>query len=71
MFLPDEDRVITLPSHALEPVVPQVQDQFKLIFGDDRETTGLVLTIGKDATVMINGEKRMIPLNYLCKMKKD
>lgn len=68
VFLPIEDRVMTLPSHALEPVTPQVQDQFKLIFGDDRETTGILLAIGKDATVLINNEKRLIPLSYLCKI---
>lgn len=73
VFLPVEDRVITLPSHALEPVAPQVQDQFKLIYGEDRETTGILLAIGKDATVLINNEKRLIPLNFLCKIasRKD
>lgn len=71
VFLPDEDRVITLPSNALEPVMPSVQDQFKLIYGEDRETTGILLAIGKDATVLINNEKRLIPLNYLCKMRKE
>lgn len=71
VFLTVEDRVISLPSHALEPVLPQVQDQFKLIFGEDRDTTGTVLAVGKDATVMINGEKRLIPMNYLCKMRAN
>jgi transcription elongation factor SPT5 len=70
VFLPDEDRVITLPSHALEPVPPKEKDQFKLIYGDDRETSGVVLSIGKDVTALINGERRMIPLNYVCKMRK-
>lgn len=70
VFLPDEDRVITLPCHALEPVPPGPGDEFKLIFGDDRETTGVVLAMGKDATVKINNEKKLFPLNYLCKMKK-
>ena len=71
VFLPDEDRVMSLPSHALEPVLPQVHDTFKLIYGEDRETTGKLLAIGKDATVLINGEKRLIPYNYLCKMRVD
>lgn len=71
VFLPEEDRVITLPSHSLEPVMPQVKDQCKLIHGEDRETTGILLALGKDATVLINNEKRLVPLNYLCKMRKD
>lgn len=69
VFLPIEDRVITLPSHSLEPVVPQVKDQCKLIHGEDRETTGILLALGKDATVLINNEKRLVPLSYLCKMR--
>lgn len=71
VFLPIEDRVISLPSHALEPVPPGPNDEFKLIYGDDRETTGIVLAVGKDATVRINGEKKLFPLNYLCKMTKN
>ena len=72
VFLPDEDRVITLPSQHLEPVAPSVQDQFKLIYGEDREAVGILLAVsGKDATVLISQEKRLIPLNYLCKLKKE
>jgi transcription elongation factor SPT5 len=72
VFLPDEDRVITLPSVDLEPVMPQIQDQFKLIYGEDREATGILLSIsGKDATALLNGKKRLVPLNYLCKMRKE
>lgn len=72
VFLPQEDRVMSLPFSQLEPVMPNIQDQFKLIYGDDREATGILLTLnGKDATVMINGEKRFVPANYICKMRKD
>jgi transcription elongation factor SPT5 len=71
LFLPDEDRVVTLQWHHLEPVVPNVQDQFKLIYGDDREAVGILLAInGKDANVLINSERKLFPLHYLCKLRK-
>jgi transcription elongation factor SPT5 len=71
VFLPDEDRVITVPSNQLEPVQPQVQDHFKLIAGEDREATGLLLSIrGNECTILINDEKKFMPLSYLCKMQK-
>ena len=74
VFLPDEDRVISLTSQYLEPVMPQPQDHFKFIFGEDRETTGILLSAppsAKEGTVLINGDKRLILLNYLCKLRKD
>lgn len=72
IFLPEEDRVMTVPSSQLEAVIPQVQDPFKLIYGDDREATGILLALnGKDATVLINSEKRFIPVSHICKMKAE
>jgi hypothetical protein len=72
IFLPDEDRVMTVPSSQLEPVTPQLQDPCKLIYGDDREATGILLQMSaKDATVLINKEKRMVPLSHVCKIKSD
>jgi hypothetical protein len=70
VFLPEEDRVITLQSMFLEPVQPLVQDNCKLICGEDREMTGILLaTSGRDGTVLINGEKKFVPLAVLCKIK--
>lgn len=70
VFLPEEDRVITLQSIYLEPVQPLVQDHCKLLYGEDREATGILLAVSrKDGTVLINSEKRIVPLNFLCKIK--
>ncbi|XP_001844481.2 transcription elongation factor SPT5 [Culex quinquefasciatus] len=74
VFLPEEDRVVTVLSNNLEPVVPTVAgDRFKVIFGDERETLGefLSLSSNKEAIVSINGKKKLLPLNYLCKVKLD
>lgn len=72
VFLPEEDRVVTVLSENLEPVLPQPKDHFKLIYGEDRETTGVLLSAhDKDATVLINGSKKFLPMHYLCKMKAD
>lgn len=73
VFLPEEDRVVSVVSENLEPVLPQNKDHFKMIYGDDREITGTVISKDglKDALVMINGAKKLIPLHHLCKMKQD
>ena len=70
VFLPAEDRVITLNSNFLEPVQPQVQDHCKFIYGDDRDTPSVLLAVnGKEGTVLVNNEKKLVPLESLCKIK--
>jgi transcription elongation factor SPT5 len=72
VFLPDEDRVVTVVSENLEPVMPKSGDHFKMIFGDDRETQGVLISAeGKEAMVLMNGKHALLPLNHLCKMKSD
>ncbi|XP_058819895.1 transcription elongation factor SPT5 [Topomyia yanbarensis] len=73
VFLPEEDRVVTVLSNNLEPVVPNAGDRFKVIFGEERETIGefLSLSSNKEAIVSINGKRKLFPLNHLCKVKVD
>lgn len=72
VFLPAEDRVVSVIIDNLEPVLPSVKDHFKMIIGEDREITGTVVSReGKDALVNINGTKKLIPIQHLCKMKQD
>jgi transcription elongation factor SPT5 len=56
----------------LEPVLPTRGDKVKFLVGEDREATGMLLSIDSQEGVvkMDNSEEiKMIPLNYLCKMK--
>lgn len=71
VFLPEEDRVVTVECTNLNPVTPAPGDRFKVIYGDERETIGEFLSnsSSKDALVSINGKNTIMPLNYLCRVK--
>ncbi|XP_069689905.1 transcription elongation factor SPT5-like isoform X2 [Periplaneta americana] len=71
IFLPAEDRVVNIFQEYLEPVAPKRSDQVKVILGDDREAVGCLLSIDcEDGVVKLtNGELKLLPLRYLCRMK--
>ncbi|XP_055858947.1 transcription elongation factor SPT5 [Episyrphus balteatus] len=73
VFLRKEDRSVSIISEHLAPVPPEVDDDFKVIYGDDRELTGKVISVSdKDTSICkINGDVTMIPTSHLCKMKVD
>jgi transcription elongation factor SPT5 len=73
LFLPEEDKVISVASEHLEPVLPDKGDRVKVIIGDEREFTGNLLSIdGLEGVVKLDrGNLSMCPLNYLCKMPKE
>lgn len=71
IFLPDEDRVVNIMSDHLDPVPPQRGDAFKVIIGEERESTGELLSIDQqEGVVKINNDIDMISLVNLCKMRK-
>jgi len=71
LFLPAEDRVVTVAGELLEPVVPQRRDRVKIILGEERESCGQLLSIDHQEGVvkLDSGDVRMFQLRYLCKMK--
>ncbi|CAK9801062.1 Transcription elongation factor SPT5 [Anthophora quadrimaculata] len=71
VFLPVEDRVVNLVCEELEPVVPSRGDRVKVIFGEDREAVGTLLSIdNQEGVVKLNkDEVKMLHLRFLCKMK--
>lgn len=71
VFLQQEDRSVSVVSEHLAPVPPGPQDEFKVIYGDERESVGKVVSQSeKDASIcQLNGEIKMVPTVYLCKMK--
>lgn len=73
LFVPEEDKVISVAGEHLEPVYPTKGDRVKVILGDEREFTGTLLSIdGVEGVVKLDrGNLSMCPLNYLCKMSKD
>ncbi|PSN34935.1 Transcription elongation factor SPT5 [Blattella germanica] len=73
IFLPDEDRVVNILLEHLEPVVPKRLDIVKVIFGDDREAVGQLLSIDiQEGVVKFNsGEVKLLPLKFLCRMQES
>lgn len=70
VFLPIEDRSVSVASEQLEPILPSQNDEFKVITGDDRESTGKLASVdGSRAVCMINGITIYKELRHLCKMK--
>lgn len=70
VFLPKEDRCISMESDKLEPVLPKPNDEFKVVMGDDREATGKLLQFQgtTQAVVKINGRTMYRELRHLCKV---
>lgn len=75
VFLLKEDRVVNILSEHLEPVLPRSGDKVKVIFGEDRESTGELLSIDNNEGVIKmdgkDGDIRLLNLRYLCKYRKD
>lgn len=70
VFLRQEDRSVSIVSEHLAPVPPDVGDEFKVIYGDERESIGTVVSMsGKECICKMNNDLQMIPIGYLCKMK--
>lgn len=69
--MPKEDRVVTVLTVNLDPVKPKAGEHFKMIYGDDRETTGIVVSAdAKEATVKVQDKIQILPIDFLCKMEK-
>lgn len=72
VYLPAEDRSVSVDSDQLEPIQPGPGDKFKVIMGEDRESTGVVHSIdGNKAICVIGNETTYKSLNELCKIQTD
>lgn len=74
VFLPDEDRTVSIAAEHLQPVQPTRGNKVKVILGEDRDSTGLLLSIDSQEGVVKldnNGDVKMLQLKYLCKIKDD
>ncbi|XP_041365560.1 transcription elongation factor SPT5-like [Gigantopelta aegis] len=70
VFLHEQDKVVNVSCEHLEPVEPEKGNRAKVILGDDRELTGTLLSIDTLDGVFKaeDGEIKMLPIKYLCKM---
>ncbi|XP_013417126.1 transcription elongation factor SPT5 [Lingula anatina] len=70
LFLPEDEKVITVSCEQLEPVVPTKGDRVKVIIGEEREACGQLLSIdGMEGVVKTDhGDLKMLQMRCLCKM---
>ena len=64
VFLIEEDRVVTVQSSNLEPILPRTKDMFKVLSGEQRDQMGQVVSItGREVIVRYNhsNETSMVP----------
>lgn len=72
VFLPAEDRTVHIESDGLQPIPPGVNDHFKVIMGEDRESTGVVHNVdGSKAYCTINDKNAYRLLKELCLLNED
>lgn len=72
IYLLKEDRYVTIPSNCLEPIQPKVGDQFKVIAGEFKESTGVVISIlpnGIECLTRSSGMETTHYLKDLCNLK--
>lgn len=72
VFLPDEDRTVSINCDQLEPVIPAWPNPVKVVLGEDKERTGYLLSIdNQEGVVKLDGDEvKMLQLRYLCKYSK-
>ncbi|TSN39346.1 Transcription elongation factor SPT5 [Bagarius yarrelli] len=64
VYLQDTEKVVSISSEHLEPVTPTKNNKVKVILGEDRESTGVLLSIdGEDGIVRMELDEQLKILN--------
>lgn len=64
VFLQDGEKVVSISGEHLEPVTPTKNNKVKVILGEDREATGVLLSIdGEDGIVRMELDEQLKILN--------
>ncbi|XP_074659963.1 transcription elongation factor SPT5-like isoform X2 [Tubulanus polymorphus] len=73
LYLAEESRVVNVASEHLEPVRPRAGDKVKVLFGEERESTGNLLSIdGAEGVVKTDqGNLKLLNLKNLCKVPNE
>ncbi|XP_025424604.1 transcription elongation factor SPT5 [Sipha flava] len=72
VYLPEEERVVTIENDNLEPIMPKSNDYVKVLCGSYRDRMGNMMAIeGSEGVVVMPDEKNpiLIPLLHLCRAK--
>uniref|UniRef100_H2Y421 Transcription elongation factor SPT5 n=1 Tax=Ciona savignyi TaxID=51511 RepID=H2Y421_CIOSA len=71
VYIDEIQRTVSVPGNNLEPVIPVKNDKVKVILGEDRETTGELISIDdKDGIVRMDQDKQLkiLQLRFLGKI---
>ncbi|XP_026688013.1 transcription elongation factor SPT5 [Diaphorina citri] len=74
VYLAEEERTLSIEAHELEPVMPQPNDKVKVIVGEHKECTGVLLSVDNGEGVVKLTEEddvKMIDVKFLCKYKPE
>ena len=64
VYLKDSEKVVSISSEHLEPITPTKNNKVKVILGEDREATGVLLSInGEDGIVHMDLDEQLKILN--------
>uniref|UniRef100_UPI00358F343B transcription elongation factor SPT5-like isoform X2 n=1 Tax=Myxine glutinosa TaxID=7769 RepID=UPI00358F343B len=72
VYLPESDKVVSVACEHLEPVTPSKYDKVKVILGEDRESTGTLISIdGDDGIVRMepDNQLKILNLHFLGKLE--
>ncbi len=69
IYIEDEDQDVCVHCDNIEPAIPSLHDQVKVLFGDERGMTGTLINIdGPDGVIQVDGETlKLLRLRFLCK----
>uniref|UniRef100_A0A8C7UP67 Transcription elongation factor SPT5 n=1 Tax=Oncorhynchus mykiss TaxID=8022 RepID=A0A8C7UP67_ONCMY len=72
VFLQDTEKVVSISSEHLEPVTPTKNNKVKVILGEDREATGILLSIDGDDGIVrmeLDDQLKILNLRFLGKLE--
>ncbi|OQV17540.1 Transcription elongation factor SPT5 [Hypsibius exemplaris] len=75
LYIPGKDKVVEIAATAVEPILPNRGDRVKVIFGEEREVCGKLLSVDGANAVFVPGDSsaapKVVPWNYLCRLAPE
>uniref|UniRef100_A0A673A2A3 Transcription elongation factor SPT5 n=1 Tax=Sphaeramia orbicularis TaxID=375764 RepID=A0A673A2A3_9TELE len=72
VFMQESDKVVSISSDHLEPVTPTKNNKVKVILGEDREATGILLSIDGDDGIVrmeLDDQLKILNLRFLGRLE--
>uniref|UniRef100_A0A8D3BPX7 Transcription elongation factor SPT5 n=1 Tax=Scophthalmus maximus TaxID=52904 RepID=A0A8D3BPX7_SCOMX len=72
VFMQESEKVVSISSDHLEPVIPTKNNKVKVILGEDREATGILLSIDGDDGIVrmeLDDQLKILNLRFLGRLE--